>query len=261
MKKNINLLSMTLLAVVLMLLTGCAENRLKQAVEKFDRQCPVNMGEEFGSLARVTYDDGLVAMNYEMAETYVSIADMKTQPNMMRRNILMNFSNPNDAMKPFLDAIVDANADLTVNMTGKKTGDLLTLKLSSEEIKKAMRSDAATPMQLLESMVTLANGYMPKEIADGITLLNMTIEDNGVVYYNYLMDENLYSIDLLEASKDALKEENRAGLSQLSAAEAADLKRVSAANYSLGYRYQGDTTGKSMEVIFSVDELNELFGK
>jgi len=258
MKKNINLLSMTLLAVVLMLLTGCAENRLKQAVEKFDRQCPINMGEEFGSLASVTYDDGLVAMNYEMAETYVSIAEMKAQPEMMRRNILMNFSNSNDALKPFLDAIADANADLTVNMTGKKTGDLLTLKLSSEEIKKAMRSDAATPMQLMEAMVTMANNYMPKQIEEGITLMSMTIED-GVVYYNYLLDEDLYSIDMLEIQKEAIKEENRAALSQLSPAEATDLKRVSAANYSLGYRYQGDTTGKSMEVIFSVDELNELF--
>lgn len=261
MKKNINLLSMTLLAVVLMLLTGCAENRLKQVVEEFDRQCPVNMGEDFGSLASVTYDDGLVAMNYEMAETYVSIAEMKAQPSMMRRNILMNISNPNGPLKPFVDAIADADADLTVNMTGMNTGELLTLNFTSEEIKKAMRSDAATPMQLLESTVTLANGYMPKEIGNGITLLNMTIEDNGVVYYNYLMDENMYSIDLLEASKDALKEENRAALSQLSPAEAADLKRIPAANYCLGYRYQGDTTGKSMEVVFSVDELNELFGK
>ena len=258
MKKNLNLLSMTLLAVVLMLLTGCAENRLKQAVEKFDRQCPINMGEEFGSLASVTYDDGLVAMNYEMAETYVSVAEMKAQPEMMRRNILMNFSNSNDALKPFLDAIADANADLTVNMTGKKTGDLLTLKLTSEEIKKAMRSEAATPMQLMEAMVSMANNYMPKQIEEGITLMSMTIED-GVVYYNYLMDENLYSIDMLEIQKEAIKEENRAALSQLSPAEATDLKRVSAANYSLGYRYQGDTTGKSMEVIFSVDELNELF--
>ena len=258
MKKNLNLLSMTLLAVVLMLLTGCAENRLKQAVEKFDRQCPINMGEEFGSLASVTYDDGLVAMNYEMAETYVSVAEMKAQPEMMRRNILMNFSNPNDALKPFLDAIADANADLTVNMTGKNTGDLLTLKLSSEEIKKAMRSEAATPMQLMEATVTMANNYMPKQIEEGITLMSMTIED-GVVYYNYLLDEDLYSIDMLEIQKEAIKEGNRAELSQMSPAIAADLKRIPAANHRLGYRYQGDTSGQSMEVIFSVDELNELF--
>lgn len=261
MKKNLNLLSMTLLAAVLLLFASCSNNRLQQTVERFNNQCPINMGENFGSLVSVTYDDACVTMNYEMAETYVSIADMKTQPNMMRRNILMNFSNPNTEFKSFADAIAEADADLTVNMTGMTTGELLTLNFTSEEIKKAIRSDAATPMQLLESMVTLANGYMPKEVGDGITLLNMTIEDNGVVYYNYLMDENLYSIDLLEASKDALKEENRTALSQLSAAEAADLKRVSAANYSLGYRYQGDTTGKSMEVVFSVDELDEIFGK
>lgn len=258
MKKNLFSTGAMLCLALMLLVTSCAKNRLQEAVDQFSRYCPMSLGEDYGTLESVNYENDLVSMNYELTETILDITSMKVKPELIERNVLMNFSSAKDHFKTFLETINEAGADLRVIMKGLKSGEELSFTITNEEIKKAMRSDPATPMTQLKAMVESANLYAPKTITDGFVLKEMSIEDD-VVYYNYELDEDLYDLDALELVKENLKEETAQELRNSQPIEITDLRRVSEAGCMLGYRYRGKTSGKTVTYYFSVEEQKEFF--
>ena len=63
-----------LCVLLLLLLTGCAKNRLKEAVDEVNKQCPISLGQ-IVKMMGATYSDDRVAVRYVIDERLMKMED------------------------------------------------------------------------------------------------------------------------------------------------------------------------------------------
>ena len=230
--------------VVSMAFNGCnsGSGKIKKLVSAANKVCPVKITEGL-SMESVTYDNETVAFNYLILNNDIIDIDKVSQfGDEYRKNILQGLvNNPDRNMKLVLDAILEADADLEIvfrNIEGKS----LVNHFTAEELKA--KPDVADPMKLLEATLSSTKMTLPTTIDNGLVLTDVFIRD-GYWYYSYQCDENLYTIDLIQASYDTVKEALMKTL----------IKQLKEANTGLAYMYNGGTSGKSCTIFIEPDEI------
>lgn len=105
----------------------------------------------------------------------------------------------------------------------------------------------------LQVQVELANKEFPMEIADGLTVDNLTIEGDYVVY-NITVDEDVCDIGSLNRNKQQVKEDIMATLKS-DASVSEFLKVCADANKGIAYKYTGDTSGDTCMITIETFEF------
>lgn len=115
----------------------------------------------------------------------------------------------------------------------------------------------AKRLRFLNSMVEATNEGLPMDVEEGVKMTRVFVEGDYVIYI-LTCDEDVLDIDLLRKSKASMKKVIKENLSANDPDMERELQTMINAEKGVGYRYVGDTSGKSFTIEFPVSELKKL---
>ena len=175
----------------------------------------------------------------------------------MKRNALIMCQNSTGAIKKLLDMLSKENAGFKIVYRGKASGTELSVVITSEEIKEGSNTDNSSrdPVLLLRSQIETSNVQMPMQIDEGMKITKVYLDGDYVVY-NVEIDESMYSVGNINASKSEVKSNIKEALSGGDdPAMKVFVQFCKNAGKGIAYRYVGDQSGESATVYVGVDEL------
>lgn len=259
MKKCLNLL---LLLVICVSIVGCggSDKVLKAQIESGKKHCPMSLGMA-GKLTSMSYDESkrevkfVITLNKQISD----VKNLQNDPESARQAMRLALQKGN--MKQLLEMMVEAEASLNITYKNRGSKDKFVLDFSASELKKILdnpMSEEETNKLLLQNQVNSEKNRLPFRIERGLSVVG--IEDNGgALVYQCEVDEDLYDIDEMAASKDELKENMRKMMADRSMRQQAEI--LSSLGKGFEYNYVGKTSGKNVKVAFTVADLKEIVSK
>lgn len=125
------------------------------------------------------------------------------------------------------------------------------------EVVEVEETVAEKNMRFLKSQIEQANREFPQKLEEGITMNRMFLEGDYVVYQAEV-DEDIIEMDLLEMNKKNMKAAIKENLSTSDPEIKMFKNTCTKAEKGIAYKYVGDTSGQSVYIRFSCNELRSM---
>lgn len=125
------------------------------------------------------------------------------------------------------------------------------------EVVEVEETVAEKNMRFLKSQIEQANREFPQKLEEGITMKRMFLEDDYVVYQAEV-DEDVIDMDLLEMNKKNMKAAIKENLGTPDPEIKMFRNTCLKAEKGIAYKYVGDTSGQSVYIRFSCNELKNM---
>ena len=93
LKKSSGFILLCSISLLMLVMTGCQEAKLKTVIGVANKQCPIDMGA-VGTITSIIYDGNNVVYTLNMNEEITNIKILKDNPESMKSSITMMFQNP-----------------------------------------------------------------------------------------------------------------------------------------------------------------------
>ena len=255
MKKKVMCLWMAVMCGVL--LFGCKESKLQQTVESINQECPMSLGIA-GDMTSVLWEDGNVVITCQMNEDLLNLTKLKESPAVLKESALSMCRNATGDLAELISLLSNENAGLILKYKGISSGTVVSAVISRKDLEEAAstKDSEKNPLEFLETQVNVTNSQLPMQIADGMTIIGLSIE-GGYVVYDVDVDEDLYSIASIEMNKKEVKQELKRNLSQPDASLQSFIAACKNADKGIAYRYMGDISGNSCMIKIASYELEQ----
>lgn len=155
------------------------------------------------------------------------------------------------------DLVMDAKASVRFVYKGKDSGDTFEVMLTADELNVAENSTSPDAEDKLNAEIEATNMQLPMMVDEATVLEKVIAESNSVVYL-YQLDESMINIDDVKGNADAAKENVRNSLVNGGPIVLTFVKKVFDTGRDLRYRYTGSESGESMEIVFTLDEMQDI---
>ena len=228
-------------------------NKLQKIVKQINDTCPVYLSNEL-SMTGAAYENETVCIFYDYDSEYFNLDFIRQNEDVFRNNTLTVLSSTSDKrIKEMLSLIAEEDADFEMVFTKPGEGEY-SLHFTSEELKEMSTAPVDSRKQL-ETVVASIKMQLPIDTGQGLIVKDAILEDNNLVYVNEC-DEKLISIDLLNERRALVKTSIQQEFSnKRDQVTQSQLKLMKECNVNLAYRYVGNTSGKTCEVVIGYDEL------
>ena len=184
LKKSSGLMLLCSVSLLMIVMTGCQEAKLKTVIGIANKQCPLDMGE-VGNITSIIYDGDNVVYTLNMNEEITNIKILKDNPESMKSSIKMMFQNPAADVKEMLKLMAKCNSGLHMIFVGNKSGEQAVCELTAEELKEVINTNA-DPAQSgqtkLEAQLKMANLQFPMQASEEVVVEKIEIIGESVVY-------------------------------------------------------------------------------
>ena len=262
LKKSSGLMLLCSVSLLMIVMTGCQEAKLKTVIGIANKQCPLDMG--VGNITSIIYDGDNVVYTLNMNEEITNIKILKDNPESMKSSIKMMFQNPAADVKEMLKLMAKCNSGLHMIFVGNKSGEQAVCELTAEELKEVINTNA-DPAQSgqtkLEAQLKMANLQFPMQASEEVVVEKIEIIGESVVYI-CSVDEELCPISQIEENAAEVKEGIVSTLaSQTDPATQIFIKTCVENNKNITYRYIGKDSGKQYDVVIPVSDLKKMLIK
>lgn len=225
------------------------------AMDEIKKSLPIPVGM-LGEMTRFDIEGNNMVMELTVNETAVNIDALKSNPELMHELVVSTATNSsNPSLDLFLDLIDKADMGLELVYVGKSSGNSVSSVLTSDEIKKrnVIQRD---PQELLAKQIEVTNLQMPMDLGYGMVMVKFQREGDYIVTYCEC-DESMISIDALKENVAAMKTSFKSTMTSNAAdPSVSELVRICKdAGVGIKYKYIGKSSGKSVTVGLSADEL------
>jgi len=260
LKKSSRFMLLCSLSLLMVIMTGCQEAKLKTVIGIANKQCPIDMGE-VGKITSIIYDGNNVVYTLNMNEEITNIKILKDNPESMKSSIKMMFQNPAADVKQMLELVAKCNSGLHMIFVGNKSGEQAVCELTTEELKDVLGTNAdpaQSEQTKLEAQLKMANLQFPMQASEEVVVEKIQLIGESVVYICTL-DEDLCPISQIEENAVEVKANIASTLaSQTDPATQIFLKTCVNNNKNIAYRYIGKESGKQYDVVITVPELKKM---
>lgn len=255
MKKLLLILSMF---AVMVYFTSCEnENvkRLKHEIEAADKQCPVNMGM-MGDVLSMKYDEKAkeVQLYFSINDDMLSIEALKNNEQMALQSMKLSFSKGES--REMLKQMIKAGAGLSITYKSAYTGKSFRVNLSLEDLKEIRdtpMTDKEINKMLLNNLLAMENSSCPYLVDEGMEMVK-AYDDGANIVYAYRIDEEMYDISALKFAQDEIKQNMKEMCKDPLMKK--QLGIIKSLDKGFVCHYYGDTSGESVDIVFSNDELS-----
>ena len=250
---------MSLVAIVV-ISAGCQNekvNKLKAALERANRQCPVNMGET-GELSSIEFDDDAmeVQFHYTINEVVAAIDELKdANDDFAVDQLRLLFSKGEN--QNMLDQMIDAEVGLSVIFKGATSGETVKVTLSLDDLKEIKENPMSADeinRQLLKNMIAQENKIYPMNIERGMDIIR-SYDDGDYLVYDIEIEEETPNFIIYKNSVETGEAKNNISFGFSDPMVKQVLKVIVPLKKGLKYHYYGNKTGDSFDVTFTPDEL------
>lgn len=255
MKKLLLILSMF---AVMVCFTSCEnENvkRLKREIEAADKQCPVNMGM-MGDMLSMKYDEKAkeVQLYFSLHDDMLSIEALKNNEQMALQSMKLSFSKGES--REMLKQMIKAGAGLSITYKSASTGKSFKVNLSLDDLKEIRDTpltDEEINKMLLDNQLAMENSRCPYLVDEGMEMVKV-YDDGANIVYACRIDEDMYDISALKYAQDEIKQNMKEIFKDPLMKK--QLGIIKSLDKGFVYHYYGDTSGESVDIVFSNDELS-----
>lgn len=263
LKKSSGFILLCSISLLMLVMTGCQEAKLKTVIAVANKQCPLDMGE-VGKITSIIYDGNNVVYTLNMNEEITDIKMLKDNPEIMKSSIKMMFQNPAADVKQMLKLMTECNSGLYMIFVGNKSGEQATCELTSEELKEVLNTNvnpAQSEQTKLEAQLKIANLQFPMKASEEVMVEKIEVIGESVVYI-CSVDEELSPISQIKENAAEVKESIVSMLaSQTDPATQLFIKTCVNNNKNIMYRYISKESGKQHDVVIPVSDLKKMLIK
>jgi hypothetical protein len=242
-----------LMCVMVAMLFGCTENKLKASVEEANKKCPEKIGS-FAEITSITYEGNEVVFTMTMDEMIVNIDALNSNPEALKSAFVAGMR---DKSNNILDLLIKENADFCMVIRGKTSGKELKIQLSVSELKEEMKKPKPTQEDKLALIIASANQQMPMDTGTGIIMTKL--EDKGDVVLYYATVANKAQFQMIAENTESVKNSQKMMFKMLGQVEKKFFLMIAEAGRGLGYSYSTEGSNETVKIIFSNEELKEIF--
>lgn len=254
-KELIGIVSLIICAIVLFC-CSCTENKLKEAAEQANKNCPVSLGI-VGEMTSITYESNTMEFLFTVDDQFTNIDALGANPEKMKSSLLAMVNN--EKTKELIEMLIDADADLSIVYKGKTSGKEANITISSTELKEMMDSPAATNDEKLKLVIEQTNLQMPLDTGTGVIITELVDKGDVVVYMAKVTDKD--QIKMISNNIENVKNSQKMMFKMMGPAEKMFFQMIIDANKKLGYTYYSDGTDETVDVEYTNEELKELFSE
>lgn len=249
----------TILMLTSLVLYSCdsSKKELQAGIESANKECPMDLGM-IGEISSIEFDkdaDEVIMTMTISKDMPLKMSALKKLKNTLKRAMMGNWAKSEDGLK-LMDEIAKADSKMTIVMRTENTDENIKIKISKDEVKDLAEGkiDPISPRDLLEIMITSTNAQCPMQIDEVTILSSVSLEGTNVVY-NYSLDEDVVTMDVIEQNKISIKSNLKQALSTPDPTMKQMIGVCKGANTGISYRYVGNTTGNVCVIKFSPSEL------
>ncbi len=247
-----------LICIAAIILFSCNNSgkELTEHCKAMDNMCPMSLGNNLLSMNSVNYSNGEVVFTYSVNNQAFNFDAIRANETTFHNNMLSTYANnTNDSFKKLINAIIKAKANFNLIFKSTDNNDSYTCRFTYDELKSAMDKKTPNAEDKVQAIIDNTKLQLPSQVAEGITITDVAIENNCFTYY-CKCDENMYSIETLQANADASKKiilestinNNDAILKDLVAT-------LIQSNLGMAYKYVGSKSGKTCTITIDAAEL------
>lgn len=243
--------------IMVFALVSCyGRNRLELLVDKMNEECPVSAGV-IGEVTGFEIEDNNVLVTLMVNENILNVEALKSNPDLMHNNIMIGFQNPTPEMEELVDELRRCKAGLAYRYVGNVSGEEATVSLTSDEIKSLSKSRGfKDPDAVLDAQISVTNAQLPMQL-DEMTVMTKLLREDDCLVYCYDVDENLLTLDDLDASGDFMEQmlidELRVAKDRPESKQFFEACKL--ADVDIAYRYRGTLTGRTIQYIVPIDSI------
>ena len=248
---------MPLLALII-LMSGCTDAKisaLKKEIERFNAQCPQDMGA-MGKLSGVRYDDGANMLVYEFSvnEDVMDFSDLDGFEERVRP-VMPALLSQGDA-RSFVKVMADCNAGFKAVYKGDKSGKQVEVTIPAADIKEMYEhplSDEESGEMIVKQTVLNNKAMCPYTEEEVITMVDVFDDGKSVVFLSEI-DEDIYNFDNLE---DNMKHYDYVLRNELLSDPMvkSTIQYLSRGGRTLVYRYKGVPSGREINLELTTRDL------
>lgn len=254
-----------LVIFVALLMMSCGKAKLQLAVLAANAECPTD-AEDGMTLESVEMDGNTVVFHIGDNETLDELMDLPEMLPLYKEAMMGMLQTGDEDIKEMVDLVVNANASMRFIIKGKRTGHVVDVFLTADEIKSRSKGQTISEDQLLDSMdpvnyvkgaVAAANSKCPTPVGQHATLNSVELKGTTVIYTFTIEDSNI-DMNQLRQNIDMLKSDTMEELM-----ESSDLGQFAAkcaeAGFRITYNYIGADTNERVSFTISNAELKNNF--
>lgn len=247
-----------MLAAIMVTFASCghSDKNLRECVRAMNELSDSGLDSDFVDFDKVEYDGHTVTMTYTFDEEILDYDGIVANEESFRSNMLMGFvNNLNEGFRKFLEAIIEADADLNVVYNVGNPDKAISFTFTAKELKDNLNDSDDNPLALLESVVENTRLQTPMPVDEGMVMADAFLDDHYFTFI-YECDESVYDLNFMEESMDELKE---LMVEEVSDSNDTMLKLMrdllKKTHYGLKYKYVGTSSGKEISVCLESEEL------
>lgn len=245
-----------LFMTVLFVFSSCADAKLKSVIKVANEKCPVSLGI-MGEMTSVSYEDGNAVFLYTLNETLTNIDDLSANPEETKTSFITGLKNSENSQELFKN-LIDAEVGLSFIFKGKDSGKEARFDLTPAELKAEYEKPAPTKDEVLQTHLKSTNKKMPLQAGNGIVI--NSIEDiDGMVLYMAEVSKDVFK--LLKNDPESVKNSQKQMFSMMKSdvSTSTFFNSIYEAGRGFGYRYTLAGSTESTDILYSNEEVKEMF--
>lgn len=260
-KTHIGILFIALMSFTV-LLSSCkfgSKLQLKDAVETFAKDLPMDIAGDMMKITDCTYENNVLTIECTVDESVLNISALKEKKAALHDNVkvALGVLMDNKDFATLIDLTIDAGASLRYTYVGKSSKESVDIEFDNDELREIQKSGGKNSKEdLLRAEISSTNLQLPMKV-DDVTILTSLRMEGADVTYNYVVEENEFTIEDIRNSEQAVYAMKKSIIDGLNANEISKemTKLCIDCNKYLVYHYTGNRTSQTLELRISPDEI------
>ena len=268
MKKVLRIIGIALVCLIVIcnitkiIIRPIYENSFTAQVARANQDCPIPVALGNGAVTSIHLENGYLTYYLSYDNPFYNLVSQVDQEK-VKEALLMCFlclnGQGDNQGGVLLDKLVEEKCGLKIVISNSAKGKY-ECSATVQDILSMRRRFELDPHEALYSLLSMSmkaeRANLPMQIGEGIVMTDYSLDGENIVI-TAEMDENLYSIDELNANISAVKNYMiKDGVNDAESKALFDLCKVS--HTGLVYRYVGNHSRRQCNVVITSDEIRRL---
>lgn len=268
MKKVLRIIGIALVCLIVIcnitkiIIRPIYENSFTAQVARANQDCPIPVALGNGAVTSIHLENGYLTYYLSYDNPFYNLVSQVDQEK-VKEALLMCFlclnGQGDNQGGVLLDKLVEEKCGLKIVISNSAKGKY-ECSATVQDILSMRRRFELDPHEALYSLLSMSmkaeRANLPMQIGEGIVMTDYSLDGENIVI-TAEMDENLYSIDELNANISAVKNSMiKDGVNDADSKALFDLCKVS--HTGLVYRYVGNHSRRQCNVVITSDEIRRL---
>lgn len=231
--------------------TNAPTNETKSvAIQRMNSECPFTT-DWGGLVTSVEQNESAIVFKCDISEMF-NMETLSKYKDVISENFIQYLQTLPTSSPLYIKNLFAWNKDVIMSLR-KESGETLDIAIHKEKLATAV-GKKPTAYGRLKAQIGVMNMDLPVEVEDGVTLVEVSLSSDFIIYH-YEIDEELIDMTLLTENEEELNEVHKEDI-----AENRNIIAICQENRKgVSFQYVGNKSKQKVEINFTVEEVVQLW--